>query len=704
MNRKHSTGRHSMSLFWEFILIYTMLVLLTSVLLGSVLTGVYLRSINQRSQDMIQSQAEHAVEDLKAQLDSMRTLSLKLSVQRIFSPDYFKKSKAHEIELLDALEQYQSYSSLATEFLLLYRNVSGNEISVFKSDGTKTDLDVYLNRYGIEKDESLLYFLFEDDEHTRLMRFPGCVLIACTVRRGAYASPEECGALCFVLGPSALESRIEFSSNIQPGSYALSYLGLPLIENTGEGTLIRAGYEDSFSMDVFVPKVSLRELLSRWQDMVLFLICIVVLLVCIILLAYRCYRPIRSLIHKYTGESGCGGPSNEWAALDRVMEQLQTRSQILDKQASSRTALLRNYALLMLFNNVSAASHLADFEKIGLFLDKPLFCVLAIMPCAGQIVSPDSMDVVAASMDDMAEDAGTLYAVECDPVAHTLAVLCNADAPEHMDILQQRVRTYLNCQSIRFVIGTGTVVESIAGVSSSYLAALGRLQDSAGSISGAKPAMGSDHSETAVLLRQMLDKIECSDCQGALLDLEAYMERQGPQVSELMRRYNLFNVKCAIQQLCEKMGYRLSSEQMSMLLTMSDVQSVHYALLQLIPAMCAHVQSLSRRAVVSASNLVMEYLHAHFCEYDISAQCIAEAVGIGINRTNSIIKEATGQSCKAYLTQLRLERAKALLLETDASVSDICPQVGYNSASHFIKVFRTAVGQTPDAFRKSRED
>jgi len=119
--------------------------------------------------------------------------------------------------------------------------------------------------------------------------------------------------------------------------------------------------------------------------------------------------------------------------------------------------------------------------------------------------------------------------------------------------------------------------------------------------------------------------------------------------------------------------------------------------------MCAHAQSLSSRAVVSASSLVMEYIQHHFCEYDISSQSIAEAVGIGINRTTAIIKEATGQSCKAYLTRLRIEKAKALLLESDAPVLDISGQVGYNSVSHFIKVFKSATGKTPDTFRRGTE-
>ena len=697
MNRKRS-----LSLFWEFILIYTMLVLLTCVLLGSVLTQVYLRSLHQRNQTMLQSQATHAVEDLDAQLEAMRTLSLKLSVQRIYTPDYFEKSKMREIELLNSLQQYQSYLSLADEFLLMYLNHTSQEISVFKSDGTKTDLNVYLSLYNLMEDEQLLSFFFEREERARLLILPSCLMIAYPVGSDAY-SPDTSCTLVFVLDPTAFEDRIEFVSDIQRGTYILSYLGTPLTQCLPTATFVSAGSPASFSIKAYVPEVSLWKLLSSKRETVLFLSSIAVLMICIIILARRCYRPIRSLVLKYAGDANRVVPNNEWAALDQVMEHLQTQSKILNSQAVISQGLLRNYTLLMLFNNVSAAHHLVDFEKVGLYFDNPLFFVLAIAPDNGQIVSPGNMEVIAASMDDVAEDEGVLYAIECDPNTHTMAILCNVETPEHMEVIQQRVRTFLNCQSVHFILGTGTLVNSMSGISSSYLAALGRLNENRQFTSDAKPPVDNDHPEISLLLRQMLEKIERSDCQGALLDLDAYIEHQGNCESELMRRYNLFNVKCAIQQLCEKMNYKLSSEQMSMLLTISDVHSVHYALLQLIPSMCAHAQSLSSRAVVSASNLVMEYLHTHFCEYDISSQSIAEAVGIGINRTIAIIKEATGQSCKSYLIQLRLERAKTLLLESDAPVSDICAKVGYGSVSHFIKVFKTATGLTPDAFRRVKE-
>lgn len=690
-------------MFWEFILIYTALVLLTSVLLGSVLSSVYLRSIHRRSCSITQSQADHAVDDLNAQLDTMRTLSLKLSVNRTFTPEFFQQSKSSEIALLDSLAQYQSYLSLADEFVLLYRH-EGGRISAFKSDGTKTDLDVYFGRYGVGCDDALLSFLFECGKQGEFMACADCFLFAWPLQRSAHSAID--AALCFIVKPAALDDRIELTSDIQPGSYTLAWRGQTLVQTNADGTRIHAGTQSGFFLDVAVPDILLSDLLSDVTDVALFCICIAVLLICVVLLAYRCYRPIRSLMHKYAGdESSRGILSNELAALDRTIEQLQTRSQQLDRQAAGRTAQLRNYVLLMLLNNVSTTSRLVSFESTGLRFDLPLFCVLAIMPCAGQIVSPDSMDVVISSMNDVAEDVGALYAVECDPSTHTVAALCNVETPEDMDVLLQRMRTYLGCQSLRFSLGAGTLAESIAGVSSSYLSALNHLEMNSNAQEEPSPAaQNADRSENAVLLRRMLGKIESADCPGALLDLDAYMSRQGAETSELMRRYNLFSLKCAVRQLCDKVGYALSAEQISILLTMGDVHSAHCALRQLIPEMCAHAQKLSSRTVVPAANLVMEYLRAHFCEYDISAQRIAEAVGIGINRTNAIIKEETGLTCKACITHLRIERAKKLLLETDVSVSDLCGQVGYNSPSHFIKVFRTAVGQTPDGFRHGREE
>jgi AraC-like DNA-binding protein len=60
-----------------------------------------------------------------------------------------------------------------------------------------------------------------------------------------------------------------------------------------------------------------------------------------------------------------------------------------------------------------------------------------------------------------------------------------------------------------------------------------------------------------------------------------------------------------------------------------------------------------------------------------------------------------GETPHRYLQRRRLERAMALLRQTDRSVSDICLDVGFTSLGSFSRTFRTVVGTSPTAFRAS---
>jgi two-component system response regulator YesN len=71
----------------------------------------------------------------------------------------------------------------------------------------------------------------------------------------------------------------------------------------------------------------------------------------------------------------------------------------------------------------------------------------------------------------------------------------------------------------------------------------------------------------------------------------------------------------------------------------------------------------------------------------------------------NFFKKATGQSFTAYLNHCRIERAQALLVMTDKSVSDISQEMGFCDQSYFGTVFRKLVGMTPAGYRaKSRTD
>ena len=59
-----------------------------------------------------------------------------------------------------------------------------------------------------------------------------------------------------------------------------------------------------------------------------------------------------------------------------------------------------------------------------------------------------------------------------------------------------------------------------------------------------------------------------------------------------------------------------------------------------------------------------------------------------------------GETPHRYLQRRRVERAMALLRNTDRSVTDICLAVGFSSLGTFSRTFRDIVGRSPSGFRR----
>jgi AraC-like DNA-binding protein len=58
-----------------------------------------------------------------------------------------------------------------------------------------------------------------------------------------------------------------------------------------------------------------------------------------------------------------------------------------------------------------------------------------------------------------------------------------------------------------------------------------------------------------------------------------------------------------------------------------------------------------------------------------------------------------GETPHRYLQRRRIERAMALLRDTDVPVTDICFKVGFSSLGTFSRTFRDLVGRSPSAYR-----
>jgi transcriptional regulator GlxA family with amidase domain len=83
----------------------------------------------------------------------------------------------------------------------------------------------------------------------------------------------------------------------------------------------------------------------------------------------------------------------------------------------------------------------------------------------------------------------------------------------------------------------------------------------------------------------------------------------------------------------------------------------------------------------------------------ISVQQLADAVGVSRRQLERLFSSKTNTSPAAIYKMVRLERAKTLVTHTKAPLIEIAVEVGFESASHFARVFRKTYGQSPTRLR-----
>lgn len=97
---------------------------------------------------------------------------------------------------------------------------------------------------------------------------------------------------------------------------------------------------------------------------------------------------------------------------------------------------------------------------------------------------------------------------------------------------------------------------------------------------------------------------------------------------------------------------------------------------------------------------VKEFVNQHFGE-DISLEVVAQKVYMHPMYLSKIFKKETGTNFVDFLTNVRMNRAKQLMQDLTLKTYEISELVGYKSAKHFSKNFKSIVGVTPKDYRKN---
>ena len=93
------------------------------------------------------------------------------------------------------------------------------------------------------------------------------------------------------------------------------------------------------------------------------------------------------------------------------------------------------------------------------------------------------------------------------------------------------------------------------------------------------------------------------------------------------------------------------------------------------------------------------YLQEHLAE-EISLSVLAEEFHLNPQYISQLFKSEIGVNFLAYLTNIRMEKAKKMLLTTSLSIAEVAEQSGYGDYRVFTKVFKKSEGVTPSQYRR----
>ena len=135
-------------------------------------------------------------------------------------------------------------------------------------------------------------------------------------------------------------------------------------------------------------------------------------------------------------------------------------------------------------------------------------------------------------------------------------------------------------------------------------------------------------------------------------------------------------------------------------------QEQYQAMVRLLAIFGQHLAIVGNQILVQQQNSeppaivrAKQYIAEHQGE-ELSLGEVAKAVDTSTFYFCKLFKKATGLNFTDYVSRVRVEKAKNLLLNPNARVSEVAYEVGFQSLTHFNRVFRKIVGESPTEYRR----
>jgi YesN/AraC family two-component response regulator len=139
------------------------------------------------------------------------------------------------------------------------------------------------------------------------------------------------------------------------------------------------------------------------------------------------------------------------------------------------------------------------------------------------------------------------------------------------------------------------------------------------------------------------------------------------------------------------------------LLQKRDMNETFSWLEEVIQFLCDRIDSAFRTKSRTYVEEAIRLIERHYAD-ELSLTWVADRLQLNPSYLSRMFKEKQGIGFMEYVTIVRIEKSKQMLLETGMKVKDICDRLGYTKVNSFIRIFKQLTGKTPGEYRKSYEE
>lgn len=175
--------------------------------------------------------------------------------------------------------------------------------------------------------------------------------------------------------------------------------------------------------------------------------------------------------------------------------------------------------------------------------------------------------------------------------------------------------------------------------------------------------------------------------------------------SVLMRQYIIMDAYIVMMSFCEKIEgiegemQAQSEELKNSMKTIQTLEEIKNYIRMLLKKIIGVRDTISGRRYSDIIEIAKDQIRKTYMSDEISLNTIAAEVGMSPSYFSSIFSKEMGKTFVEYLTEIRMDRAKELLMCSSTKTSEIGYEVGYKDPHYFSYIFKKTQNCTPKEFR-----